>query len=687
MDFNLFGNKEERVNQVLQKNSDMRPLNIMFYVGKSVCKIESSDSFGSGFFIKLLKGNKDLYCLMTNRHVITKKMVVLKQKLNISYDNLKYNFTLELDSNKRKIRDFNYMNFDAIIIEILLTDKVDYQYFLLPDMNYKNGYNQYLTKKIYILQYPLGQFLQGSDGSIININEDIDLYEFTHTASTLNGSSGSPVFLDGSMNVIGIHKQGSQSGNIAHFIGPIIDSLLKDNYEEKEYENGDIYQGEMINNKREGVGKLIMKNGECYLGQWHNDNVHGFAKQYYPNKNLKYKGNFINNEYNGLGIYAFENGEFYEGFFRNSMANGFGIYHYINGDFYEGDFVDNLKSGKGKYMCSNGNYFIGKWKNDMQNGYGEYYENNKPVYKGHLIKGRKSGYGEYYIKGFLKYRGFFIDDKYDGEGLSISSSSFYYGKWLFGKKNGNGIEYFNDKNLDDKFPYEFYFKDLKFIDMPNMPIIFKYCYVGNFMNGKKNGKGKLYNIPKKKLIYDGEWENGLKSGEGTEYYCDGKLKYKGHFSLGCYNGAGELYWKNGNYYNGNFIQGELNGNGKLFGYYSDSYLDKFVEKSIISFEDIKEYDGEFVRNKKEGFGTVIYKDGSRYQGFWKNDKYDGEGIFFKANGEYITGHWEDGKKIGKMTLFDQFGEYKTDGDFNQDTPTNDSFWKNLKSKFYFRINK
>ena len=72
MDFNINDNKEERVNQALQKDSDIKPLCVMFYVGKSVCRIESCDSFGSGFFIKLLKGNKDLYCLMTNRHVIKK---------------------------------------------------------------------------------------------------------------------------------------------------------------------------------------------------------------------------------------------------------------------------------------------------------------------------------------------------------------------------------------------------------------------------------------------------------------------------------------------------------------------------------------------------------------------------------------------------------------------------------------
>ena len=41
-----------------------------------------------------------------------------------------------------------------------------------------------------------------SEGEIINI----DKYEFTHKASTESGSSGSPIFLDKTTKVIGIHK-------------------------------------------------------------------------------------------------------------------------------------------------------------------------------------------------------------------------------------------------------------------------------------------------------------------------------------------------------------------------------------------------------------------------------------------------------------------------------------------------
>ena len=685
-------NEEGRVNQALQKNSDMKNLNILYNIGKSVCKIETNDSFGSGFFIKLKKGNKSLYCLMTNRHIITKKLIKLKKIIGISYDNLKKKFMLELDPNKRFIREFDYLNLDAIVIEILVSDNVNHKYFLSPFINSHMEYNQYFNKKIVIIQYPLGQFLQSSDGSIIKINETIDSYEFIHNASTQPGSSGSPVFLNGSMYVIGIHKQGSQNGNYAHFLDPIINSLIRDNYGEIQYENGEIYKGELINNKREGVGKFYMKNGDYYIGHWVDDKAQGFGRQYYPNKKIKYKGNFDNNEYNNYGEYIWENGERYEGSFRNSMATGIGKYYYINGDSYEGDFVDNIKQGQGKYICSNGNYFIGQWRNDMQNGYGEYYENDLLVYKGNFIDGTKNGSGKYYENGALKYKGNFINDKYDGEGTLYDSLSFYFGEWKSGQKNGNGKEFFNKGNFINEEEYPI-FAFVPFFggnnNLNNEFYGFKYCYEGNFVDDQIKGNGKLYykrRDNKKILIYEGEWEDGLRNGNGIEYDLYGKIKYIGKFSFDYYKGEGELYWNNGNYYKGNFVMGEFDGYGKLYIAKSDSDYNS-IGISEETFKNIKEYEGEFSHNKKEGYGTAIFKDGSRYQGFWKNDKFNGEGIFIKTNGEYITGHWEDGKKIGNMTLFNEFGEFKADGDFNEDIPTNNSFWKNLKSKFVFKTNK
>ena len=56
---------------------------------------------------------------------------------------------------------------------------------------------------IYISQYPGGKELMNGRGIIKEINK----YEFTHLVNKEKGSSGSPIFLENSIKVIGIHKK------------------------------------------------------------------------------------------------------------------------------------------------------------------------------------------------------------------------------------------------------------------------------------------------------------------------------------------------------------------------------------------------------------------------------------------------------------------------------------------------
>jgi len=45
--------------------------------------------------------------------------------------------------------------------------------------------------------------------------------------------------------------------------------------------NGDIYEGEWINNMKEGEGKLIFSNGNIYEGDFENDQIHGYGRMTY----------------------------------------------------------------------------------------------------------------------------------------------------------------------------------------------------------------------------------------------------------------------------------------------------------------------------------------------------------------------------------------------------------------------
>ena len=159
---------------------------------KSVCKIITNKAEGSGFLIKLNKNMKDLYCLMTNEHIISKEMINLKQKIIIYYDMENKNREIILDKRKRFINEFTNIGIDITIIEIIKEDKIKEKYFLLPYLG-----DDIINKNIYIIQYPDSK-LSYSKGKIIKIHKN----EIIHDVSTELGSSGSPIFIENTKCVL-----------------------------------------------------------------------------------------------------------------------------------------------------------------------------------------------------------------------------------------------------------------------------------------------------------------------------------------------------------------------------------------------------------------------------------------------------------------------------------------------------
>jgi len=66
-----------------------------------------------------------------------------------------------------------------------------------------------------------------------------------------------------------------------------------------------------------------------------------------------------------------------------------------------------------------------------------------------------------------------------------------------------------------------------------------YIYDGNFLAGKKHGRGCLFSDDKK-FKFEGNWIDDEKDGYGVENFPDG-TKYEGYFEKGKKNGKGELY--------------------------------------------------------------------------------------------------------------------------------------------------
>ena len=203
----------------------------------------------------------------------------------------------------------------------------------------------------------------------------------------------------------------------------------------------------------------------------------------------------------------------------------------------------------------------------------------------------------------------------------------YEGEYLNGKRNGKGNEYYIDRKL---------------------------VFEGEYLNGKKNGKGKEYHYINHKIIFEGEYKNNLKwNGKGYDnnnnvvyelkngngyvkrYYSDGKLVFECEYLNGERNGKGKEYdyddslefegeyfygkkW-NGKGYNNNNVAYELkNGNGYVKEYYDNGKL---------------VYEGEYLNGEKIGNIKEYYYDGNLlFEGEYLNGERNGKGKEFYYNG-------------------------------------------------------
>ena len=203
---------------------------------KSVFKILfDKKQLGCGFLIQFFKRNQQFFCLMTTEQVVNKKMIKDKVTIDIKYDVESKNLEIKLNSEERLIKDFTELNMDIVVIEILPSDDIPQDYFLLPLKDYMDNYNKLINKEIMILYYANGE-INSSFGKINRLIESKNS-EFIHNACTDKGSSGSPIFLEGNTRVIGINKSENKNAEENHgdFIWPIFKFFKK--YSEKNTEN------------------------------------------------------------------------------------------------------------------------------------------------------------------------------------------------------------------------------------------------------------------------------------------------------------------------------------------------------------------------------------------------------------------------------------------------------------------
>ena len=188
-------------------------------------------------------------------------MVNQRQTIKFFYDSLnRKSKQIVLNTDERLIQDFRNPNemeyvIDAIVIEILPKDNISKDYFLEPDIESIYKFNNLEKEEIAIIQYPKGK-LSYAYGIINEIYKT--RYYFAHLASTKEGSSGSPIFLKDSIQVIDIHKGGISNENFGEFIGPIFEyfqnfTLKKEPWNKDIMDKNEINENtNIINNKKNG---------------------------------------------------------------------------------------------------------------------------------------------------------------------------------------------------------------------------------------------------------------------------------------------------------------------------------------------------------------------------------------------------------------------------------------------------
>jgi hypothetical protein len=110
-------------------------------------------------------------------------------------------------------------------------------------------------------------------------------------------------------------------------------------------QEGDVYEGHMVNDLKEGTGKLTYADGRIFQGRFDDDEaVEGTIK--------------------------FPDGARYKGQLHNGARHGYGVYHFNDGSVYEGESVMNVFEGKGKMTWNDGGWYEGEWHQGEIHGKG-----------------------------------------------------------------------------------------------------------------------------------------------------------------------------------------------------------------------------------------------------------------------------------------------------------------------------
>ncbi|XP_020351339.1 radial spoke head 10 homolog B isoform X4 [Oncorhynchus kisutch] len=187
--------------------------------------------------------------------------------------------------------------------------------------------------------------------------------------------------------------------------------------------DGSCYEGEVCSGIRHGVGTYRCANSSViYRGQWHHSKRHGKGTIYYNQEATSwYEGELVNNNREGWGVRCYPSGNLYEGQWRNNVRHGEGRMRWLQlGQQYSGIWENGVQHGQGTHtwflrrvtgsQYPLRNEYTGDFVQGLRHGQGSFYYASGALYKGEWKDNRKHGQGKFIFKNGRIFEGEFVDD-------------------------------------------------------------------------------------------------------------------------------------------------------------------------------------------------------------------------------------------------------------------------------------
>jgi len=153
------------------------------------------------------------------------------------------------------------------------------------------------------------------------------------------------------------------------------------------------YDGDWLDGKKHGQGKLVWKNGTIFVGDMQNN--------YYGKRGIStyngavYVGEFKKLFEHGQGKLTASDGSVYDGGWKTGNKHGYGTLINADGTIIEGTWRDGTSSDHHKKTWPDGRIYIGEWKGKLRHGLGKQTWNDGRTYIGEWEDDKMHGMGKY----------------------------------------------------------------------------------------------------------------------------------------------------------------------------------------------------------------------------------------------------------------------------------------------------